>query len=281
MGADIQGAKHGAKQTGEQAKSSDWLDATIRIGLIGYGVVHLLIAWLAVSLALGDREGKVTSSGALQQLAESGWGKALLWIIAGGMLFLVIWQVLEGCVGHRDEDSDAKKWFKRAVSFGRAIVYGVLGFSAVKSALGQSGGGKGTDSMTAKLMSAPAGQFLVGLVALGILGFAIKLIIDGIRRKHAEDLEAEGKTGKSGRAYIVLGSVGYIAKGLAFGVIGVLFGLAAINHNAKKSGGMDQAFSTLLEQPFGPALVAAVGVGIGCYGLFCFAQARHLSDDAD
>ena len=25
-----------------------------------------------------------------------------------------------------------------------------------------------------------------------------------------------------------------------------------------------------------PALTAAVGVGLGCFGLFCFARARHL-----
>jgi hypothetical protein len=33
----------------------------------------------------------------------------------------------------------------------------------------------------------------------------------------------------------------------------------------------------VLEQPFGPVLLFVVGAGIGCYDLFCFARARHLS----
>jgi hypothetical protein len=60
-------------------------------------------------------------------------------------------------------------------------------------------------------------------------------------------------------------------------VIGVLFVYAAIDHNAKKSGGLDQAAQKILQQPFGPVLLFAISVGIGCYGLFCFARARHLS----
>ncbi|MGZ4457203.1 MAG: DUF1206 domain-containing protein, partial [Nocardioides sp.] len=30
-------------------------------------------------------------------------------------------------------------------------------------------------------------------------------------------------------------------------------------------------------QPFGPFLLGLIAVGIACYGLFCFARARHLS----
>ena len=37
------------------------------------------------------------------------------------------------------------------------------------------------------------------------------------------------------------------------------------------------ALQEVLEQPFGPFLLGAIALGIGCYGLFCFARARHLS----
>ena len=33
----------------------------------------------------------------------------------------------------------------------------------------------------------------------------------------------------------------------------------------------------MLQQPFGPVLLGLIAIGIGCYGLFCFARARHLS----
>src|SRR5215217_9372457 len=87
-------------QSRGQAKgqASDWLDKAIRIGLVCYGIVHLLIAWLAFQLALCDHEGQPSAKGAMQQLAEQPFGEVLLWAIAVGMFFLVIWRLLEAVV---------------------------------------------------------------------------------------------------------------------------------------------------------------------------------------
>ena len=32
----------------------------------------------------------------------------------------------------------------------------------------------------------------------------------------------------------------------------------------------------MLQQPFGQVLLFAIAVGFLCYGLYCFARARHL-----
>jgi hypothetical protein len=95
--------------------------------------------------------------------------------------------------------------------------------------------------------------------------------------KFAEHLDVEGKTGDSGKAYLAFGKAGYTSKGLAFGIVGLLFGYAAITHDPSKSGGLDQALHKVLQQPFGQVLLIAIALGIACYGLFCFARARHLS----
>ena len=57
-----------AESAGQQANNSEWIDHAARIGLIAYGVVHLLIAWLAIQLAFGDKEESADSQGAVQQL---------------------------------------------------------------------------------------------------------------------------------------------------------------------------------------------------------------------
>ncbi len=59
--------------------------------------------------------------------------------------------------------------------------------------------------------------------------------------------------------------------------MGGLFCYAAITHDPKKSGGLDQALQTVLEQPFGQVLLTAIALGIAAYGAFCFARAKHLS----
>lgn len=263
------------ESVGRRAADSDWLDTAIRAGLIAYGIVHLLIAWLAMQLALGDRSGEASNEGAMRQLAQQPFGEVLLWAIGIGMGFLVVWRLLEAALGHRDEEG-SKRWFKRAASLGKAVVYGVVGYTAFAQAIG--GGSSSTGrSPTARLMDLPAGQWLVGVIGLGIIGYGVFMVGRGFTEKFKKDLSAEGMSGEAGTAYIWFGKAGHIAKGVSTGIIGGLFVYAAYTHRPKESGGLDDALRTVLEQPFGPFLLGVMALGIACYGLFCFARARHLS----
>lgn len=267
-----------AERMGREAHESDWLDHAIRAGLVAYGVVHLMIAWLALQLAFGQGgQGTANSTGAMHQLAQQPMGEVLIWLVTVGMFLLVLWRLLEAALGHRDEDG-GKRLRKRLTSLGKAILYGAVAVSALRVAMGAGSKSQGgSDSTTAKLMDLPAGVWIVAAVGLAIIAYGGNMIRRAWNDKFAEHLDAEGKSGDSGRAYLMFGKVGYNAKGLAIGIIGGLFVYAALTHDAQKSGGLDQALHTVLEQPFGQFLLAAVAVGIGCYGLFCFARARHLS----
>lgn len=259
---------------GRKADNSDWLDHAVRLGLVAYGIVHLMIAWLAVQLALGEQGGSASSKGAMQQLAKQPLGSFLIWLIAIGMFLLVLWRLLEAASGHRDEDG-GEQVRKRLVSFGKAIIYGAVGVSALRVAMG-SGSGGSSDSTTAKLMDLPAGPWIVGGVGLAIIGYGANLVRRAWTEKFREHLSAEGKSGDAGRAYIWFGKAGYMAKGVAFAIIGGLFCYAAVTHDAKKSGGLDQALHKVLQQPFGAPVLVVIALGFACYGLFCFAWARHL-----
>jgi hypothetical protein len=261
----------------EQAHRSDWMDHAIRAGLVAYGVVHLLVGWLALQLAFGEKEDSASNSGALHYLAQQPMGGALVWAIAVGMFFLVVWRLLEFGFGYRDESDDAKRWRKRATSLGKAVIYGAIGWSAVQTATGSGGGKGGTDSTTATIMNLPGGQLMVGAIGLAIIGYGISLVVRGWTEKFREHLDAQGQAGQDGSAYVLMGKIGYIAKGVAIAIVGGLFCYAAITHDPKKSGGLDQALQTVLEQPFGQAMLTAIAIGIAAYGVFCFARAKHLS----
>lgn len=263
------------ERVGRKVDDSDLLDHAVRVGLVSYGVEHLLIAWLALRLALGDRAGKASSSGAVHELAQSGLGRVSLYVVAAGFGALVVWQAIEAAIGHRDEDGGKRAW-KRFVSGFKVALYATLGVSALKVATGSSSKGSGTDTWTAKLMSAPAGVILVGLVGATIIGVGCALVWRGWKEKFRSKLDVDGTTGKDGRAYVLFGKAGYVSKGVALWIVGALFLYAAWTHDADKSGGLDTALTKLLEQPFGTPLLVAMAVGIACYGLFCFAWARHL-----
>lgn len=265
-----------ANQLGRKADASTALDQAVRVGLIAYGVVHLLIAWIAIQLALGDDKGSASSQGALSQLAQSPLGGILLYVVAAGFGALVVWQLIEAVAGHREHDGK-KRVLKRLGSGLKVVLYGALGLSALKIAMGGGSSGGGTDTTTAKLMAMPGGQLLVGLLGLAVLGYALRLIYRGLSEDFADKLDVNGRLGDSGKAFILFGKIGYVSKGLAFIIVAVLFFWAAWTNDAKKSGGLDQALHEVLQQPFGTPMLLALAAGIGCYGLFAFAWARHLN----
>jgi hypothetical protein len=273
-------AEQTARQLGRDADRSTWVDRAGRIGLVTYGVMHLLIAWLALQLAFGHRSQSASAQGALHELASQPFGDVLVWAVAIGLFLLALWQGIEALFGHRDL-TGGERARKRLASGAKAVVYAALGVSGLKIATGSGSGSssseKETDSWTARLMDLPAGQLLVGAVGLAIVGIGGYFVVRAWTEKYAEELSAEGRSGKTGTAYLWFGKIGYTAKGVAFGIVGGLFGYAALTHDPHKSGGLDQALTELLDQPFGPFLLAAVAAGIGCYGLFCLARARHLS----
>lgn len=261
--------------TARRVARSDGLDVGVRLGLVAYGLVHLLIAWLGLQLALGDRQGSADSAGAMRQLAKQPFGGVLLWTVALGMGALVAWRLLEAAVGHRHDDG-AARWWRRATSLGKAIVYAAIGSSAVRATTGPTSGDDGR-SATARLMDLPAGAVLVGLVGLAVVAYGLRHAQRGLGEDHADHLTAEGRSGEVGSIYLALGTVGYVAKGVAIAAVGGLFVYAAVSHDPERSGGLDQALRTVLQQPFGPVLLGAIALGFAAYGLFCFARARHLS----
>ena len=271
-----------AQDTAEDARDSNWMDHGIRLGLVAYGLVHLVVAFLAVQLALGDREGKVSTTGALAEIAQQPFGQTLLWIIAIGLFVLVLWRLAEAILGDRSEQHGEIEWGHRIGSLLKAAVYGVLGFSAFQVATsddsGSKGQGGGGSSMTGTVMGWPGGQWLIALVGLGVVAYGLFQVWTGFSDKHAEKLEAEGKSGETGKAFLLFGKIGYCAKGAALILVGAIIAWAGVQHDTKESNtGLDQALSSLLDEPFGPWLVGLIGLGLACYGLFCFARARHLS----
>ena len=263
-------------QAQRQVEHSDWLDRLARVGVVVYGVVHLLVAWLVVRLAFGDPAGSASGSGALHTLARSGIGRLSLYVVAAGFFALVVWQGLEAVFGYR-RDSLRKRIANRLLSAAKVVIFGAIGVNALLLAVGAgSSSGSGTDGPTARLMSLPAGPLLVGAVGAVIIVIAIGMAYHGLAQNFRDTMSEEGETGPSGRTYRTLGTVGYVSKAVAIALVGGLFVYAAVTHDPQKSGGLDQALHEVLQEPFGSPALVVVALGLTCFGLFCFALARHL-----
>ncbi len=236
------------------------------------GVVHVVIGAIAISVAIGGGGGRADQSGAMEQIARVPFGVVVLWVIVLGLAALGIWKIVEAFL---ERDSDAKKrWGHRVTKVGTAIAYFAIAATALVYALGgRSDSSQSTTSLSASVLAAPGGVVLLVLVGLVVLGVGVAFFVRGIRKDFEQHLSLPA--GKAGDGIRVLGTAGYVAKGIAVAVVGVLFALAALTHDPDKAGGLDAALKTLAELPFGQVILWLVGAGLILYGLFCFARARY------
>lgn len=266
----------GAEATASRVAHSKLLVALTRAGFIGYGVVHLLFAWLALQIAFGRPAGQGDQSGAFRTLAGQPLGRFLVIAIGIGMLAMAVWQVLAALAGHRVE-TGRRRVLERLASAGRVIVYGYLAWTAFQVF---SGGEKASaadkqQDTTAQLMHGTGGRWLVGLAGLALGALGVGLVVYGLRKKFEKRLHIERMSLRIRQLSRRLGMAGYAAKGVAFAITGALIVVAALTYDPGKARGLDAALRTLRDQSYGQLLLTVIAIGIAAFGVFCFMQARY------
>jgi hypothetical protein len=245
-----------------------------RIGLIGYGVVNVLLAWLTARVAFGasEAEAEAGKGGAVQHIAETGWGAILLWVIGISLLALAVWQLAEAIRRHANQTGVTP----RLVSAAEATAFAVLGVSAVRAAAGRGSGGSNEEQadFTARVLEAPGGPAIVATAGVLLAGVAALLAGKGVTRRFLADLDLAGASAGIRRLVSALGVVGYLTLGVAYGIVGGLITAAAADHDPEKATGLDTALSELARHPYGSGLLLAIAVGFACFGAFCFLDAR-------
>jgi len=242
-----------------------------RAGYAVSGVLHILIGVLGLRLAFGSGGEDADQSGALSAIAGNPFGAVVLWFSVVALFALGAWQVAKAIHGGFGSDDTGE----RAKAVGRAAVYIALGFAALSFARGGgSDASTQTADATAKLMEAPFGRILVGAVGLAIVGVGIYHVYKGWKKKFLEDLQRL-PSGTAGPWVRRLGVLGYVAKGVALGIVGVLFVTAAVTADPSKSTGLDGALHTLRDQPAGVLMLVIVSLGFVAYGVYSFVRARY------
>lgn len=137
----------------------------------------------------------------------------------------------------------------------RGVVYLLVGGLAALAAFGQ--GGQTTDSRGAleRIMLAPLGDVLLGIMVVGLLGFALWRGIQAIKDTDHHGIEAKGIVI---RAALLISAITHTM--LAFFAVSLIVTLGS---SSGGSGSGSKGVATwLMSQTFGRWLVAAVGVAL-------------------
>ena len=267
------------RTTVKSATDNQWFENLARAGFAVSGVLHLLIAYIVLRLALGgpSPSGNADQSGALATLGSQTGGAVMLWVAAVGLVALGLWRLAETVLGgkpgetsgRQSDDNGAVK--KRVKAFALAVVYFAVAVSAARFAMGSGKStGQRNAGTSAQLMQSGWGRILlivIGLVVIGIGGYHV---YKGVSKRFEKDLKVS-----PGRGITVIGVGGYTAKGLVFVGAGILVIVATLRFDPSKATGIDGAVKTLGEAPFGKFLLIVAALGIAAFGVYSFVRARY------
>jgi hypothetical protein len=244
-----------------------------RAGYGARGVVFLMVAALALFSGFAGAEPDTNS--ALETLLQQPFGRIWIGLIGLGLAGFVIWRLAQSLANADGQDDDAKGYAIRAALFGSAITYAGLAMTSILMALQMSngsGGSGGEEGIAAWVMSQPFGRYLAGIIGIGFIIGGIVTAMKGIKRSFGRYLELDAK--KNSPA-VLISIYGLVARGVVFGIIGVLFLYAAFNVDPEQAGGMAEAMAWLRELPFGGIIYVVVAVGLAAFGIYNFVEARY------
>ena len=261
-----------AKGMADEAQENIWVDRMTRIGYFTRGIIYGLIGLFALQLVFG-RGGKLTDqSGVLASLAGQPFGKFMLVIMAIGLVGLFIWGLIRAVADPLKKGNDLKGIVSRAGYLISGLSYGALlipTLNLIQGAGRQTAGStQNAQKATASLLAAPAGQLIVALIGLALIGVGIFRIYSGYTARLNERLKSYQMTEAQRRLAIRLGRFGYGAIGVVFIILGALAVYAATTLDPNKVGGFDKALSFVVQQPYGPYLLFVVALGLLAFAIY-------------
>ncbi|MBD2165097.1 DUF1206 domain-containing protein [Calothrix membranacea FACHB-236] len=254
-----------------------WVERLGRFGYASKGVVYAIVGLLAAQVAFGTGGKTTDTKGALRTLVEQPFGQILLALVAIGLIGYVVWRFVEAIKDPENKGNDIKGLAQRISYAVNGFIYAGLAYSAVRILLGSSSNSNSdsTEDWTARILSQPFGQWLVGTGGALIIGFGFYQFYRAYSTKFQKQLNLTQLSHKERRWVIGICRFGLVARGIVFCITGWFFIQAATQYNAQAVGGLDQALQMLAQQPYGPWLLGFVALGLIAYGIYMVIKARY------
>ena len=254
-----------------------WVERLARFGYATKGVVYGLIGLLAVTAALTSGGKSTGTNGALRTIAAQPFGQFLLILIAVGLVGYAIWRFVQAIKDPDNKGTDAKGIASRIGYAISGLIYGALAFNAALLAIGSasSGGESSKQTWTARLLSQPFGQWLVGTVGAVIIGVGLYYIYKAYRIKFRKKLNLRELDYDQEKLIVNICRFGITARGVIFIMLGFFLIQAARQYDASEVQGLDGALQVVASQPYGKFLLAVVALGLVAYGIYMGVQSRY------
>jgi hypothetical protein len=274
----IKKAGRDAEELIDDVAAHPWVERIARFGYAAKGVVYMIVGALAMMAAFGTGGETTDTRGALQAIEDQPFGKFALGAVAFGLIGYVLWRWIQAVADTDGKGTGLKGVLVRIGYAGSGLVYAGLAFTAAKVLVDVGDPDSSTETQqhwTARLMTMPYGDWLVGLAGAAVLGFGLYQIYKGLRAKFRKRLKL-GEMSPSKKFWALLsGRTGYSARGIVFCIVGVFLIQSARHFNPSEAKGLDGVLQALSQWPFGPWVMGAVAAGLLAYGFYMLIEARY------
>jgi Domain of Unknown Function (DUF1206) len=260
-----------ARETAREV--APWVATLARIGYVAKALLYATVGVLAAQAALG-RGGRTTDlGGALREVVRAPMGEVLLLVVAAGLVGYAIWRLVDAITDAEGKGGDSKGIARRLGSALRGLAHGALGVAAFKRVRGEGDGDGEEPQQLAAQGADVAGEWLLWVVAGGVIAYAGYQIYRAYAAKLGSQLDLGAASAALGRWVIGLSRVGIAARGIVFGLIGVLMVRAARQGDPGEAGGIRDSLEILAGMGRWPLVVVALG--LVAYAVYELLNARY------
>jgi hypothetical protein len=253
-----------------------WIERMARVGYAAKAVLYGTIGVLAAQVALGEGGETTDSRGALRTVLDAPFGRALLFLIAAGLVGYALWRVVQAITDPERRGSDAKGIALRSSFAARGLLHLGVAFTALRMAVrngAESGGSGRQEELAARTLDAPGGESLLLLVGAGVVAYGLYQLYRAYAAKLSKQLDLGQLSAETGRWAIGLSRFGIAARGIVFCLTGVFLVRAARAHDAQQAGGVGRSLDALAQMGRWP--LALVALGLVAYGAYELLNARY------
>lgn len=244
---------------------SEKFSQLVRVGFFSRAILYSVVGLIALTSAGEISEG---TNGVFRAVEDFPAGNIILWLMVIGLAAYGLFRLASFAFDIENQGSDATGWGKRIGHAGSGIGHFALAWSAYNFATSGSHSGGGAQEAASGILSVQFGGVVLGLLGVAFFLAAFNQAKKGISGEFMHRISAGAP-----RYTRQLGTVGYLARTVVFGVIGwslVKVGFMSADTQQVKT--LGDAVASLAGN--GP-LFTLVAIGMLAFGLLSLILARY------
>jgi hypothetical protein len=249
-----------------------WVGRLVRMGYVAKGLIYSLVGILAARVALGMRGGRLTDpTGVLVTIFRQPFGRIMLAAIGIGIVAYAAYYLFEAIADLRRRGGGVRGWLNRSLTIIKAGAYGLVGVEALKIVFFNSRPSGGAEDNARMVMAYPLGSVLIVLIGLGIAIYGFTQLNLAWKGKAEDDIDV-ARVRREAAWLLPFGRLGTAARSVILILMGGTLAFSGLQERPSNADGYSEILGAIASVD--PILLATMGAGLVCFGIYQLCHAR-------